>query len=469
MSDGASNTEPAETSTTIRIAIAEVWRVALPLMVSTATFSLVLFVDRTLLLRYDGPSMSAAMAGGNLFWVLICLPVGIASMTGAIISQHVGAGSASAIGRFLWQSIWMSLVFIPWFAFIAYLAPELFTATGQPESLISAEAGYLRLLMVGAVGCVLETALSGFYSGTQRTNVIMWVSVASGLLNLVLDFLLIFGFGPLPGMGITGAAIASVIAFWFKAICYACLLLRGEYEDKYQFRRGFGWDRKAFVNLLFFGFPTGLMYLTEAGGFTVMVLRIGSLGDVPLRATTMAINFNMIAFIPLVGVSIAASVLVGRHLTETGAARAAKSVYAALVIGAIYSGVWMFAYLFAGDWMMTLYEVTSDADSSVAAIELAKGLLGFVAIYVMLDAMQLILAGALRGAGDTWFVLLGGLLASATALAIGFIFEPVGGDPDVSGLNWWWTVMTGWVCLLATLMALRFAAGRWRSMSMVQK
>ena len=62
-------------------------------------------------------------------------------------------------------------------------------------------------------------------------------------------------------------------------------------------------------------------------------LRIGSIGDVPLRATTMAINFNMVAFIPLVGVSIAASVLVGRHLLESGPQRAVKSVYAGLLIG----------------------------------------------------------------------------------------------------------------------------------------
>ena len=71
-------------------AFRDVLRVALPLMVSAGTFSLVLFADRTLLLWFDGASMSASMAGGNLFWVTACLPVGIVSMTGAIISQCIG-------------------------------------------------------------------------------------------------------------------------------------------------------------------------------------------------------------------------------------------------------------------------------------------------------------------------------------------------------------------------------------------
>lgn len=446
----------------------------MPLMVSTGTFSLVLFADRTLLLKYDGASMSAAMTGGNLFWVLVCLPVGIASMTGAIISQYIGAGKPHHVGRFLWQSVWISISFAPLFAGIAWIAPWIFRVTGQPESLIDENSIYLRILLIGATGQVLETALSGFFSGIHRTATIMWVSIVSGLLNLVLDYLLIFGHAGFPELGIAGAAWASVFAFWFKVAVYGWLLTRPRCESQYRFRAGLGWDSKMLWNLVFFGFPTGLMYLTESAGFTVMVLRIGTLGDVPLRATTMAINFNMIAFIPLIGVSIAASVLVGRHLTETGSRRAAASVGAALMIGLIYSIGWMIAFLTISDTMMSLYEYNSDGQDSAVAIGWAKGLLAFVAVYVVLDAVQLILAGALRGAGDTWFVLLSGIAASVVALSIGFALEPAvdldTANPETyqrTGLHWWWTVLAIWVCLLATLMSIRFASGRWKKMRMV--
>lgn len=443
-------------------AIIEVLRVALPLMISAGTFSLVLFADRTLLLWYDGESMSASMAGGNLFWVLVCLPVGIASMTGAIVSQYVGAEEEEHIGRFLWQAVWMSFLSAPLFALFAAGAQQMFQATGQPSHLLELETLYLRLLMLGAVGLVLESALSGFFSGTERTPVIMWVSVASGLLNFVLDLILIFGCGPVPAMGIAGAAIGSVVSFWFKAVCYSYLLLRPRYETTYRFRAGFGVDFPLSRNLLFFGFPTGLMYLTESSGFTVIVLRIGNLGDIPLRATTMAINFNMVAFIPLVGVSIAASVLVGRHLLQSGPERAARSVYASLVIGGVYSSTWLCCYLAIPDVMMSLYQLGENVKESTEAMELARGLLKFVAIYVVLDAIQLILAGALRGAGDTWFVLISGVVASSIALFVGFILEPTG---DL--LHWWWWMVAFWVWLLAVFMAARFARGSWRRMRMV--
>ena len=440
----------------------EVLRVALPLMVSAGTFSLVLFADRTLLLWYDGASMSASMAGGNLFWVLVCLPVGVASMTGAIVSQYVGADEEDHIGRFLWQSVWLSLMSAPLFLLCALFASWLFQATGQPAQLIPLETTYLRLLMLGGVGLVLETALSGFFSGTERTHVIMWVSVASGLLNFVLDLMLIFGLGPIPAMGIVGAAIGSVASFWFKVICYGTLMLRPRYEARYGLRSGLSFDGSLAGNLLFYGLPTGLMYLTESGGFTVIVLRIGSIGDIPLRATTMAINFNMVAFIPLVGVSIAASVLVGRHLLQSGPARAARSVYAALAIGALYSGTWLISYLTIPDFMMSLYELGENGESSAEAIGIARGMLKFVAIYVVLDATQLILAGALRGAGDTWFVLLSGAVASAVALVVGFTWEP-----SQDTLHWWWWMVAFWIWLLALLMAARFVQGSWKKMRMV--
>ncbi|QDT01730.1 Multidrug resistance protein NorM [Rubripirellula lacrimiformis] len=467
-----SSSEPLPTpdgQPSMMAAIAEVFRVALPLMISTGTFSLVLFADRTFLLSYDGASMSAAMAGGNLFWVLVCLPVGIVSMTGAIVGQYVGAHQPERIGRFLWQSVWISLAFAPMFAFFAAIAPWLFHATGQPDSLVSLESTYLRLLLIGAVGNVLETALSGFFSGTERTSVIMWVSIASGVLNVVLDIVLIFGlpadpfFGwALPAMGIAGAAIASVIAFWFKAAVYIALLLRPRHQEQYQLIRGWGIDWPMIRNLIYFGVPTGLMYVTEAGGFTVMVLRIGTYGDIPLRATTMAINFNMVAFIPLIGVSIAASVLMGRYLVESGPQRALRNVHAALVIGFVYSATWMAAYLLFPDWMMSLYEHSATDPESVQAIALARNLLKYVAVYVVLDAAQLILAGSLRGAGDTWFVLAGGVTASIVALAIGFW-----GEPDQAGLHWWWTIITVWVWMLATTMAVRFMQGKWKTMRMV--
>ena len=128
-----------------------------------------------------------------------------------------------------------------------------------------------------------------------------------------------------------------------------------------------------------------------------MMLRIGTFGDIPLRSTTMAINFNMVAFIPLVGISIAASVLVGRHLIASGAAAATQRVMVAIAIGVTYSLLWIIAYLVFPDTLLNFYQLKSPDAGSIEASIIARTLLQFVSLYILFDAIQLILAGALRG------------------------------------------------------------------------
>lgn len=487
----------------MRAVYSEVVRVAVPLMISTGMFSLVLFADRTLLFQHEPAEMGAAMAAGNLFWVSICIFVGIASMTGAIASQYIGAGQPERIGRMLWQSVWFSFATMPLFLLCGYFAEPLFRWTNQAPSLIPLETVYFQVLMWGGTGEVLQTALSGFFSGTHRTRTIAIVSVISGLINLLLDYLLIFGVDPawwggegprVWELGIAGAGIASVIAFWFKAVCYAAILMRPQFREAYGIVRGMGWDRGVMRRLIYFGFPAGLMYATEAGAFTVILLMIGRLGDVPLQATSMAINFNMIAFIPLVGLSIAASVLVGRHLTGSGPQRAVRCVWATLTIAWLYAAGWAVTYWFGAETLISLYSLNPSAstitDDAQLALLTAQGLLGFVAVYVLLDATQLILAGALRGAGDTWFVLLAGVTVSIITLSVGVAFEPewqatLWGTDAASGtdtladgtgsmsdsvaqtLRWWWSVLTAWVIMLAATMTARYAQGPWKQMRMI--
>jgi len=447
----------------------DVLRVALPLMISTGTFSLVLFADRTLLLWFgDGSQMSAAMAAGNLYWTLACMPIGIASMTGAIVAQYVGSGKERHVGRFLWQSIWFALAMVPLFVVIALAAPWMFRTSGQPELLIDAESTYLRILMIGAVGSVIETGLSGFFSGTQRTRIIMWASVGTGIINVLLDVWFIFGGFGIPALGIAGAAWASVIAFWFKAVIFGAILLGPMFDVRYRIRRGCTFDPKLLAKLLYFGTPAGLQYVTEAGIFTLIVLQIGQLGDIPLRATTMAINFNMVAFIPLIGVSIAASVLVGHHLTSTGVIGAIVATRSALAIGLAYSSLWAFLYVFAPDLLLGFYRLgQSDADT-IEAIAMARTLLRFVAVYVFFDSVQLILAGALRGSGDTWFVLASVIVASLSAWAIGILGANIAAERfGIATLHWWWSIITIWVWMLAVVMISRYRGGRWQLMRMV--
>ena len=446
--------------------LAEVLAVAFPLMISAGMMSIVLFADRYLLGRYDGVSMGASMAGGNLFWVLVCVPIGAASMTGAVIGQLIGSGQTQRVGRLLWQVIWLALMTIPWLVGCAYFAEDFFRVTGQADELLQSQVTYMRWLMIGGLGLIIESALSGFFSGIERTRIIMWVSVASALVNLVLDGLLIFGLAGFPRWGIAGAAIGSSIAFWFKVVCYVGLLSRRRFREPYGLISGCVFDWAVLKNFVYFSLPSGLLYLSEGGAFTIILLKIGQLGDVPLRATTMAVNFNMLAYIPLLGIGIATSVLVGRNLLQSGPSMAVRTTLAALGFALAYSGFFAILFLGFSDDLVRIYQLGAgqgDAPPGTQeATQMAMGLMGFIACYLLTDSVQLVIAAALKGAGDIWFVLGSATVAGSLTVGAGIYFQP-----QQPSLQWWWYVLTVWIWVLAILMSARFISGRWKSKRMV--
>jgi MATE family multidrug resistance protein len=297
---------------------------------------------------------------------------------------------------------------------------------------------------------------------------VLGVNGLATLVNVVLDFVFIFGMLGFPAWGIFGAGLATTLSIFLKAICYGALIYRkGEWQT-------YGWNSiermiegPLMGRFLLFSTPAGLQHLLESGTFLVIVLKIGQLEPAALAATTMAINFNMVAFVPLIGVSIAASVLVGHHLTRAGPTLAARATRSALVVSMSYAMVSAIVYLVAPHWLLSLYFSSSltAATKQIAVQETVVVLLRFVAAYCMIDAVQLTLAGALRGAGDTWYVLLSSLACTATVIGCGWLLEPLG---SANLLYWWWTWMSTWVFLLGIVFGVRVWRGRWLECRLVK-
>ncbi|MEM1304383.1 MAG: MATE family efflux transporter, partial [Planctomycetota bacterium] len=319
------------------------------------------------------------------------------------------------------------------------------------------------------------TALASFYSGRGRTSVVMVVDTAAVALNLVLDYLLIFGFSgaalglggvSVPALGIAGAAWATVIALWFKAAVYAVLVLQPEHRRDYGTLSGLRFDRPLLGRLLYFGGPSGLQMLLDVTGFTVFILLVGRLGAIEIEATTMAFSISSLAFMPVWGVGLAVSILVGQHLGEDRDADAARSGWTGLAIGCGYMAVISLLYvatpdLFLGGFLPAIGERTAH---EAAVYTLAVKLLLFVAAYNLGDAMAMVSAGVLKGAGDTQYIL---------AISIGMA-------STLGGLSWlaieqWrlgiigcWALITVWLWGLAAMLFGRFLIGRWRSMRVIE-
>ncbi|MEJ2164998.1 MAG: MATE family efflux transporter, partial [Desulfobacterales bacterium] len=190
----------------------EVLVIAIPLILSTATWSVQHFVDRMFLTWYSPEAIAAALPAGMLHFSMVSIFMGTAGYVSTFVAQYFGAGRYERIGPALWQGMYMSLIGGLLILCAIPFAEPAFRLVGHSPAVQTNEVVYFKILCLGAGPYIASFALSGFYSGRGRTWPVMWVNAFTTFVNLVLDYALIFGRWGFPELGIKGAGIATVIA-----------------------------------------------------------------------------------------------------------------------------------------------------------------------------------------------------------------------------------------------------------------
>ena len=442
----------------------DVLAIALPLVISTGSFSIMLFADRMFLLWHSSAEMAASMPAGTLNWTLLCFPVGVASYANTFVAQYHGAGKPERIGLVIWQAFRVGLYATPLFLCAIPLARPFFVWAGHSSPVLEYEVLYFQTLMFGAGAAVMNQALATFFTGRGATRVVMYVNIVASGLNILLDYAFIFGRFGFPEMGIEGAAWATVISIWLKLVAFAWLIMRHENRVSYGLDTGRRLDLALVRRLFYFGTPNGLQFFVEAGSFCFMTIAMARFGELAMAATTLAFNVNAVAFIPTIGIAIAVSTLVGQQLMRGRSELAARATWTAVVLAIVYNAPFIIAYLTVPKVFMLGHAAGVDATRFAEIEALAVVLIRFVAAFALFDAMQLLFAAAIKGAGDTWFVLLSAGTISVSAMFIGWIGAGMGGE-----LIWWWWILTGWICTLGVTFLARFLQGRWRKMSVIER
>jgi MATE family multidrug resistance protein len=398
---------------------------------------------------------------------LLCLPLGICTYANTFVSQYFGDRQWDRIGPAVWQTIWLALAFTPVALAFIPLAPQIFQLAGHEPVVTALEVEYFQVLCLGAGGLLVAQAASAFYGGRGKTTVMMWVDAFYALVNLALDYLWIFGHLGFPAMGIAGAGYATVLALWLKALTYILLMLQSRHRRCYGTLSGMKLDRDLLRRILYYGGPSGLQMLLDVVGFTVFVVLIGRVGVLESEATSMAFSISTLAFMPIWGFGLAAGILVGQRLGEDEPDLAERSTYTSLAIAMAYMAIISLMYVVVPD--LFLWSFFAGGDSSfadrTALRNLSATLLRFVAAYNLLDAMLTVFVNAIKGAGDTQFVLkvsccMGLLLAALSFLAVEVWRLEIYGC---------WAIITGWVWLLGIVFFLRFRQGKWREMRVIEQ
>lgn len=438
-------------------------KIAIPLVLSNGAFSLQQFVDRVFLAWSSPEAMAAAMPAGILNFMILSLFINTAAYSGTFVAQYVGAARPERIGPVVWQTIYLSLAGAAVMASLAPLAGPIFRLAGHGPAVAGLEIQYFRLLCLGSLSPILSAGLSGFYAGQGRTWPVMWINFAITGLNVLLDYWLIFGGLGVPALGIRGAALATIAATAAGTIVMGLLVLARRDRRKYNLHRP-NLQPELLRRMIRYGVPSGLQVMIDVAGFTIFIMLIGRMGMQSLAASNIALNINQLAFMPVIGLGIAVSILVGQHVGERSVETAEYSTYSGLHLGLIYVVCIATAYLLVPQLFIRPYALNAPAGEYTAISATARILLRFVALYSLFDALTFVFSAAIKGAGDTRFV-----VAVIALLSIVVLIVPTA--LIVLVLHWGmlaaWTVATCYVCLLGIVFYLRFRAGAWKHMRVI--
>lgn len=444
----------------------QVLSIAFPLVLSMGSVAIMLFVDRMFLTWYSAGAVAASMPAGMLNFAIMTLFMGTASYTSTFVAQYHGAGRHDRIGPTVWQGIYIAMIGGVVLLVLVPFAGIFFRFVGHDVDIREKEIVYFRLLCLGAMPFVASAAVTGFFSGRGRTWPVMWVNVLATSINALMDYVLIFGHWGFPELGIKGAAIATIISSSVGFIVYLVLLSKRANNAQYSTMSGWRFDQALFRRLVRFGLPNGFQFFIDLIGFTVFILFVGRLGTVPLAAINVAININILAFLPMIGVGIAISVLVGQSLGRDRLDLAERSVYAGAHICFIYMVTAAALYWFVPGVFLSFFSAQADAESFAEIRPIAIASLRFVAVFCLFDAMSIVFSSALKGAGDTRYIMFMTLLVSVLGLVVPSYVAMVLLDAEILvGLG----ILTVYIAVLGFAFLFRYLGGQWKVMRVIEE
>lgn len=431
-------------------------KMALPMVVSQGAFAIMIFTDRWFLAQISPTHMAAALGGGVAFWFAISLFNGILAYANALVAQYLGSGEFHKCSLVISQGILMSVALIPILLIITLLLRPMFAAMGHDPAQVELEEIYFTIMMAGAVLSLFKVCLSSFFSGIGLTRVVMTCDVIGIVLNVPLTWALVFGHLGLPAMGIAGAAWGSIISTAFAIAIYLAYYLKREFREKFSTLESFIFDRGITRRYLRLGFPSGMEMFLNIAAFNLFLLMFQSYGIPEAASATIVFNWDILSFVPLLGLNIAVMSLIGRFVGAGDMDRTNEVTSAGYILGIGYSLFLATTFIIFREPFVEMFIFYDDQAEEIR--DLARFMMIGLSCYVLCEGVLQVAAGVLRGAGDTrWIMFASTSLHWAMLVAQFFVIKVYNFGPKVS-----WMGFVLMVLAICMVFLGRLRSNKWR-------
>jgi len=445
--------------------IRELWSISMPLMISMLASLFMIFTDRIFLAHYSLPSLNAAVTAGTLAWALMVGVGMLTAMSEIFVAQYNGAKQYKKLGVPVWQMIWVSLFSLLFFIPLGIWGAPLFFQNNLYAKL---EIEMFRWLMFFGPSYALMTTLSGFFIGRGKTKMLVWLAISANMVNIALDWALIFGVpGVVPEMGIRGAAIATCFGYIFEAGVLTFVFLRKENRENFGTGQ-YKIDWPEMKKCCKVGFPQGVFCSLEVFGWAIFYSLMTRLGEVHITISSICQSVIILLSFFYDGLSRGAAAIAG-NLIGAGRKEIVSKVLRSGVILLLFFNlvVGVFLILDPDDTVRLLFLEKGSSTAIDPGFQGAlKTCLIFSFFYLFFEGIRWLLSGLLVAAGDTLFLFMAGSLSVWFLLLAPVYLLVVQHQLPV---EYAWGLSALYSALLFVLYWLRFKWGRWKTIELIGK
>lgn len=437
----------------------DIFKLVWPLALGMINNAVMQFVDRAYLARYSMEALDAVLPAGVLAWIFMGFFQSVVGYSGVFVAQYHGAGDFKMCKLFYRAAMIISIIAGLAMLPLVPLGDWIISLSSPNGQIAALERTYYDIVILGGFFVCGQIASSSFFTGRGKTRIVFWVNVAGNLINIALDPVLIFGYWGLPEMGIAGAAWATVISMAIQWIALSIAACRETWGVKCLAN-----CRHAIFQIIRFGIPAGLYEFMNMASFTVFVFITGGVGEVELAASNACFTINYLLFAPMMGFAIGAQTLVGQARGRGDDNGAFIALGRTLKLAMVLVAAAVVLTLIFQREILGIF-APGDIRANERFLELGRILLILMATWMMFDAADIIYAGALKGAGDSRFVMWWMSLC-AFGLWLPLVFLVRAFHNTMPAL---WVTMVAYVLVIFVGSALRWHRGSWRKIRLLEK
>ena len=376
-----------------------IWMLGGPLIASQVAQFLIHMTDTIMLGWYDVTALAAVTLGSTMYFVTFIVGAGFAFAVTPMVAAAAEAYDEAQVRRVTRMGLWLSIAYGLLFTLPFMWSEQILLAIGQDAVVAAMAHDYLVIAAWQMVPALMAMTLKSYLAALEYTAIILWATLGTALMNVVVNYALIFGNFGAPEMGIQGAAIASLFVTFATVVILVLYGLRKLPQYKL-LQNVWKPDGEILRRVFQLGWPIGLTSLAEGGLFTASAIMMGWIGPIELAAHGIAIQLASLTFMVHLGFSQAATIRAGRALGRGDEINLRRGAKMAIGMSTVFAVATMAVFLLIPEPLIAVF-IDPNEPEKAALLRIGISLLAMAGLFQVVDAVQVLALGLLRGVQDT--------------------------------------------------------------------